>query len=117
EKAQRSTYQIYLWDEAQRKHLVRVIGRHLGAILADKCLRDLAWLFPPPELLAHAEEASYKSPFTLVSTVVQNTVAVPVPHHYTLLQVVDTYRPDAVQAPSVHPLYREPLSDLIPGER
>lgn len=114
----RSTYQIYLWDEAQRKQLVRVVGRHLPAILGDKDLRDLAWLFPPPELLAHAEDASPRSPFTLVSDVVQNTVAVPVPHHYTLLEVAKTYRlrPDS-PAPSVHPLYREPLTDLIPGER
>ncbi|WP_456429961.1 DEAD/DEAH box helicase [Rhodocaloribacter sp.] len=116
-KAKRSTYQIYLWDEAQRKQLVRVVGRHLGAILADPKLRDLAWLFPPRELLTHAEKASYKSPFTLVSNVVQNTVAVPVPHHYTLLNVVQAYRPETVKAPRVHPLYREPLSDLIPGER
>jgi len=114
----RSTYQIYLWDEAQRKQLVRVVGRHLPAILGDKDLRDLAWLFPPPELLAHAEEASHRSPFTLVSDVVQNTVAVPVPHHYTLLEIAKTYRlrPEA-PAPGVHPLYREPLTDLIPGER
>ncbi|MDP9352392.1 MAG: AAA domain-containing protein [Chloroflexota bacterium] len=116
-KLRRSTYQIYLWDEAQRKHLVRVIGRHLDAILADSSLRDLAWLFPPPSLLVHADEASYKSPFTLVSNVVQNTVAVPVPHHYTLLEVVRTYRPETTHEMNVHPLYREPLSDLIPGER
>jgi hypothetical protein len=118
-KLKRSTYQIYLWDEAQRKQFVRVIGRHLPAILADKDVRDLAWLFPPPELLAHPEEASHKSPFTLVSDVVQNTVAVPVPHHYTLLEVAQTYRLGAEKnpPPNVHPLYREPLSDLIPGER
>lgn len=117
EKVRRSSYQIYLWDEAQRKHLVRLVGRHLGAILADKRLRDLAWLFPPPELLAYPEEASYKSPFTLVSNVVQNTLAVPVPHHYTLLEVAKSYRVEGVEAPTVHPLYEEPLSDLIPGER
>lgn len=117
EKNKRSTYQIYLWDGAQHKHLVRVVGRHLSAILTDNRLRDLAWLFPPPELLSHPEEASYKSPFTFVSNVIQNTVAVPVPHHYTLLDVVKTYRPEIVQAPRVHPLYWEPLSDLIPSER
>ncbi len=116
-KAKRSTYQIYLWDQAQRRHLTRLVGRHLGAVLADPELRDLAWLFPPPELLAHPDEASHRSPFTLVSDVVQNTVAVPVPHHYTLLDIVQGYRPDPVAAPSVHPLYREPLSDLIPAER
>lgn len=116
-KLKRSTYQIYLWDEAQRKQLTRVVGRHLQAILADSNLRDLAWLFPPPNLLMYAEEASYKSAFTFVSDVVQNTVAVPVPHHYTLLDVVKTYHPASVAEITVHPLYREPLSDLIPGER
>jgi len=112
-----STYQIYLWDEAQRKHLARVIGRHLGSILADPKLRGLAWLFPPSELLVHPEDASYRSPFTLVSNVVQNVIAVPVPHHYTLLEVVKSYRLDKYSTPTVHPLYQEPFSDLIPGER
>jgi DNA replication ATP-dependent helicase Dna2 len=116
-KLKRSTYQIYLWDEAQRKQLTRVVGRHLQAILSDKRIRDLAWLFPPPELLMHAEEASYKSTFTFVSAIVQNTVAVPIPHHYTLLDVAKTYHPASVNEITVHPLYREPLSDLIPGER
>ena len=117
DKLKRTTYQIYLWDEAQRKQLTRVIGRHLPAILADSQLRDLAWLFPPPELLAHPEEASYKSPFTFVSAVVQNTIAVPVPHHYTLLAGAQAYHSEGAPEVSVHPLYREPLSDLIPGER
>jgi DNA replication ATP-dependent helicase Dna2 len=55
-KTQRSTYQIYIWDEAQRKHLTRLIGRHLPYILADQEIRTLAWLFPPSELLQNAEE-------------------------------------------------------------
>lgn len=117
DKIEQSTYQIYLWDEAQRKHLIRIVGRHLDAILADAKLRDLAWLFPPAELLAHPEDASYNSPFTIVSSIVQNTVAVPVPHHYTLLEVVQTYRLDGSTAPFVQPLFREALSDLIPSER
>lgn len=117
DKLKRSTYQLYLWDEAQRKQLTRVVGRHLTAILADPDLREIAWLFPPPELLTHAEEASYKSAFTFVSNVVQNTVAVPVPHHYTLLDVVQTYHHASVKEVTVHPLYQEPFSDLIPAER
>jgi DNA replication ATP-dependent helicase Dna2 len=117
EKLARSTYQIYLWDEGQRKHLVRVVGRHLSAILADRQLRDLAWLFPPPEILAHPEHASFQSPFTLIANVVQNTVAVPVAHHYTLLELVKTYRLEGWGEIRVHPLYCDPLSDLIPGER
>ena len=116
-KEVRSSYQIYLWDEGQRKQLTRVVGRHLPAILADPDLREIAWLFPPPELLTYAEEATYKSAFTFVANVVQNTIAVPVPHHYALLDVVQTYHPAAVKEVTVHPLYHEPFSDLIPAER
>jgi len=114
---QQSSYQIYLWDEAQNRHLERIISRHLGAILGDDNLHDLAWLFPPPELLDRPEEATRLSPITKVSSVVQNTVAVPVPFHYTLLDVVQEYRPDGFTPPTVHPLYQEPFSDLTPGER
>ena len=116
-KEERSTYQLFLWDEAQRKHLVRLVGRHLPKILADPKLRDLAWLFPPAELLGHPDEASYKSPFTMVSGIVQRTVAVGLPHHYTLLEVARWYKPDHLNAVSVHPLYQEALSDVMPGER
>ncbi|MGD9588739.1 MAG: DEAD/DEAH box helicase [Pyrinomonadaceae bacterium] len=117
QKTEHSTYQIYLWDESQRQHLVRLIGRHLPHILADPDLRDLAWLFPPPELLQAAEDATRKSPITVVSTVINNTVTIPVPHHYPLLEVVKTYLPSGMTGPEVHPLYEEPMSDLLPSER
>ncbi len=116
DKSSVSTYQIYLWDEAQKRHLTRLVSRHLAAILGDPTLRNLAWLFPPPELLARAEESSRQSPITFVSSVVQNTVAAPVPHHFTLLELVRTYNNRGFTA-SVHPLYREPLTDLVPSER
>lgn len=112
-----STYQIYLWDESQRKHLIRLVGRHLPHILTDPELRDLAWLFPPPELLQHAEDATRQSPITLVSTVIDNTVALPVAHHHRLFDVAKHYHPATKTAPTVHPLYEEPMSDLIPAER
>ncbi|MGB7923492.1 MAG: AAA domain-containing protein [Pyrinomonadaceae bacterium] len=112
-----STYQIYLWDEAQRKHLIRLVGRHLPYILNDPELRDLAWLFPSPELLQRPEDATRQSPITLVSTVIDNTVAVPVPHHHRLFDVAQHYHPAEKSAPSPHPLYEEPMSDLIPAER
>lgn len=112
-----STYQIYLWDEAQRKHLVRLIGRHLTHILTDADLKSLAWLFPPPELLQHADDATRRSPITIVSTVINNVIALPVRHHYSLLDVVKTYKPETLVAPIVHPLYHEPMSDLLPAER
>lgn len=116
-KTQRSSYQIYIWDESQHKHLMRLIGRHLPYILADPDIRTLAWLFPPPELLQNAEDATRQSPITLVSTVVGNTVAVPVAHHYRLMDVVKFIKPSGLPAPSIHPLYEEPFSDLIPAER
>lgn len=115
----RSTYQIYLWDEAQRKHLVRLVGRHLPHILADPEIRDLAWLFPPPELLQHPEDATRKSPITLVAGVVENTVALPIPHHFRLLDVVQHFHPAGQTPPSFEYLYlyQEPMSDLLPPER
>lgn len=116
-RTEHSTYQIYLWDEAQRKHLVRLVGRHLPYILSDPKLCDLAWLFPPPELLQRAEDATRQSPITLVLSVIDNTVAVPIAHHHQLLEVAKNFKPAAIKAPSVHPLYQELMSDLIPPER
>jgi DNA replication ATP-dependent helicase Dna2 len=112
-----STYQIYIWDEAQRRHLVRLVSRHLAAILADAALRDLAWLFPPAELLANPDTESRRTPYTLVSDVVQNTLAVPAPHHYTLLGVVSVFNVTGMSTPTVHPLYVDTLSNLAPPER
>jgi DNA replication ATP-dependent helicase Dna2 len=116
-RQKRSTYQIYLWDEAQRRHLQRLVGRHLNAIIRDASIRDMAWLFPSAELLPQADQATSKSPFTLLSRVVQNTVAVPLPHHYTLFGVAQHYHGPDYTPPVIHPLYHDPLSDLIPGER
>lgn len=87
------------------------------AILADQRLRDLAWLFPPPELLSNYEEASVRSPFTLVGRVIQNTIAVNLPHHYTLAGVAQQYHRPEYTPPAIFTLYQDPLSDLIPAER
>jgi hypothetical protein len=114
-KSENSTYQIYLWDEAQRKHLVRLVARHLPHILNDPQLRSLAWLFPPPELLQHPEYASRESPLTLVANVVNNTAAVPLAHYYRLTDVAFFYAGAEVAPPQ--PLYQEPMSDLVPAER
>ena len=116
-KTRHSTYQIYLWDDAQRRHLVRLVSRYLPKILADRELRVLAWLFPPPELLTNPEDATRRSPFTLVYDVVRNTVALPNPHHYTLLDVASTLNDTHVPSPRVHPLYSDTLSNLLPPER
>jgi hypothetical protein len=112
-----STYQIYLWDESQKKHLVRLIGRHLPYILQDNALQELVWLFPPPELLADADEASRKSAITMVKNVVENTVAIDQPHQYDLISLAQHMVPSNLPQPSIHDLYSEPFSDLIPMER
>ncbi|GIW39264.1 MAG: hypothetical protein KatS3mg075_745 [Meiothermus sp.] len=115
---QGSSYQIYLWDEAQLRQLIRMVGRHLPAIVANPNLRDLAWLFPSPELLAHPEDATRRSPITLVADAVESHVAVPQPHHYTLTGVVASYHPRLSKfIPTFDPYYQDPLSNLIPAER
>jgi hypothetical protein len=116
-KTGRSTYQMYLWDEAQYRHLVRLASRYLADIVADSAIRHLAWLFPPPELLPNPESGSRRSPYTLVHDVVQNTVALPTPYHYTLIEVARTFNATTLGAPSLHPLYTELMSNLVPAER
>jgi DNA replication ATP-dependent helicase Dna2 len=44
--ANRPDLQVYIWDKLTYKHLCRVIGRHLNAVLAQRNLAYLAWLFP-----------------------------------------------------------------------
>ena len=112
-----STYQIYLWDDAQYRHLKRLMGRHLAAITSNLDLRGLAWLFPPPDVLPLAEDATRTSPVSLVCGAVENHVAVPVPHHHTLFEVARHYLPADRTPPPIHPLFREPLTNLIPAER
>ncbi|HEY0020810.1 MAG TPA: AAA domain-containing protein [Longimicrobium sp.] len=116
-KTTKSTYQIYLWDEAQYRHFVRLASRYLADIVADPGIRHLAWLFPPPELLPNPDDGSRRSPFTLVHDVVQNTVALPTPYHYTLIEVARTFNSTNLGAPSLHPLYTESMSNLVPAER
>jgi hypothetical protein len=116
----KSTVQFFLWDSAQRKHLTRLMGRHLDAILRDEDLEDLAWLFPPSEdVVRDWRDATRSSPITVMSDVVENHLAVPVPHEYTLMEVVDCY--NAVEerqyVPHVSDYYSDPLSSLIPSER
>lgn len=115
-----TTMQVYLWDSLQYDHLTRVIGRHLQAILADRSLQYLAWLFPPEELLP-SHQVTRSSPITLVRDVVRCLVAAPVPHYYSLLEIARTYHsptvPPAVATFSIHPLFEDALSDQIPSER
>lgn len=116
-----STVQVYLWDTVTYDHLVRVIGRHLPAILAAKNLKKLAWLFPPEQVVANPDISSRKSPITIVRDVVRAVVAAPVPHYYSLLNVARRYHSDRTAPPfdqfDVPDLFEDPLSDQIPSER
>lgn len=119
--AQQATVQVYLWDSVTYDHLVRVIGRHLSAILTNKKLKQLAWLFPPEEVVPNPDITSRKSPITVVRDVVRAVVATPVPHYYSLLQVARQYHSSRTAAPydkfAVPDNFEDPLSDQIPSER
>jgi DNA replication ATP-dependent helicase Dna2 len=114
-------FQVYIWDQLQMKHLARVIGRHLPAVLADNNVRELAWLFPDDRLVADPGAIARRSPITVLRDIVRATVAAPVGHYYSLLGLARTYHPAALPANvakfSVHPLFEDPLSDQIPSER
>lgn len=116
-----TTIQIYLWDDLQFRHLMRIIGRHLDALLANDTLAYLAWLFPPEELLPNPEvSATRATPITIVRDVVRAVVAAPVAHYYSLFEVARSYHranDDPKFFTSVHPLFHDPLSDQIPSER
>ncbi len=120
-RAPTTTAQFYLWDTLQYDHLTRAIGRHLPAILADRSLMELAWLFPPEEILPNPTLVTRRSPVTVVRDVVRAVLAAPVPHYYGLLEVARCYHhptlPPSIAKFSVHPLFEVELSDQIPSER
>jgi len=67
-----STYQSFLWDEAQFRHLQRIIERHFAAIIADPKLRSLAWLFLPQDVLPHPDLASRQSSISLLAPAIEH---------------------------------------------
>ncbi len=116
-----STAQFYVWDDLTYRHLTRVVGRHLQAILNHpNGMRYLAWLFPPEEILGTAKLVS-DPVVSVVSNAVKNLLALPVPHHYSLLGTARAYHRASVQPPwdqfRVPPLFEDPFSDQIPSER
>lgn len=116
-----TTVQFYLWDAVQYEHLTRVLGRHLRAILDNKEVRDLAWLFPPEELLPNAAQSTRRSPLTIVRDVVRAVLAAPVAHSYTLFEIARCYHEESLPAQfhefNVHPLFEATLGDQVPSER
>ena len=117
----RTTIQLYVWDALQFGHLTRIIGRHLDAILANRKINYLAWLFPPEELLANPNLVMRRSPVTIVRDVVRANLAAPIAHYYSLFELARNYHetglPPNIAAFNVHPLFGTPLSDQVPSER
>lgn len=117
----KTTFQLYLWDSLTYKHLCRVIGRHLDAILTQRSLSHLAWLFPPETVLQDHESASRRSPLAIVKEAIRGVLAAPIAHNYNLLAVARSYHPaslpEGVARFHIHPLFEDPLSDQIPPER
>lgn len=118
---QKCRMQVYMWDQITYEHVCRVVGRHLPRLLQDDGIRNLVWLFPSEEVLRNPEDATRSSPITIVDGVVRTAVAVPVPHHYSLLEVARHYHPARITnidaMVSVHPMFEDKLSDQIPSER
>jgi hypothetical protein len=117
----KTTVQFFIWDDLQYEHLTRVIGRHLPAILRNRRIEHLAWLFPPQELLPNPQLVVHRKPVTVVRNVIRALLAAPIPHYYSLLQIARVYHHEALQPPvsefRIHPLFEDPLSDQIPSER
>lgn len=116
-----STVQFYVWDSLTYKHLTRVIGRHLPALMAHPHgMRYLAWLFPPEQVLQNDRLVGSPA-ITVVGDVVRTLVALPVAHHYSLLNTARNYHRPTLQPPFsdfwVPNLFEDPLSDQIPSER
>jgi hypothetical protein len=115
-----TSLQVYVWDSLEHKHLMRIVGRHLAAILTNQTTSHLAWLFPPKEVLRNPVLETRKSPITVVKPVVQSLLAAPVEYYYTLFKVARAYHDSSVQDAAslhVHPHFDDPLSDQIPSER
>lgn len=116
-----TSVQFYLWDRLQYDHFTRIIGRHLQAVLQDRTIHDLAWLFPSEELLPNYAMITRRSPLTLVREVVRSLLAAPIPYYYSLLEVARIYHqphlPPNIAQFNVHPLFEDMLSDQIPSER
>ena len=123
------TVQFFLWDRLTYHHLCRVFGRHLDLVqdpvlIGQADLNPIAWVFPAESLLEEPDFVSRSSPITIVSNVVNSLMAVPIAHHYGLIDLANALEPESRHLPNgeqwwfhVNKFYRDPLSDQIPSER
>jgi DNA replication ATP-dependent helicase Dna2 len=114
----RADVQVYVWDSVTLDHLARVVGRHLGRIMATARLARLAWLFPPEEVLEAPRLASSPA-VSVVRDAVKGLLSLDVAHTYTLLETARRYHDPGHPNPSfwVPQFWQDPFSDQIPPER
>ena len=110
--------QAYVWDTVTLEHLTRVVGRHLGRIMATNRLARLAWLFPPEEVLEAPHLASSPA-VSVVRDAVRGLLSLDVAHTYTLLETARRYHDADHPNPAFRvPLFwSDPFTDQIPPER
>ena len=123
------TVQFFLWDQLTYHHLCRIFGRHLDIVqdpvlVGQADLNPIAWVFPADSLLEEPDFVSRSSPITIVSDAVNSLMAVPIPHHYGLIDLANELEPESRNLPNgerwwfhVNKFYRDPLSDQVPSER
>ncbi|RAI57227.1 hypothetical protein DOO78_19555 [Roseicella frigidaeris] len=119
----RPTAQVYFWDRIGYEHLRRVIGRHLSFLVGAPQLRELAWLFPPEQVIPNPDLLSLRSPVSIVSDAFRALTAADSPHFYSLLGCARLFHPARLAALpgyvrfNVSPVYEDPLTDYVPVER
>jgi hypothetical protein len=121
------TIQFYFWDRLTFDHLSRVMGRHLLRVQTEEMrtrtdISFTSWLFPAEQTLEDPGYIGRESPVTVVSDVINSLIAAPIPHHYSLIEVANSYRVPRRDGAKpyeyrVSPFYMDPLSDQIPPER
>ena len=114
-----ATVQIYVWDRLTYEHLVRVVGRHLGWLLASEHVTKLAWLFPPNDQIMESPRSASAPFISVVGDAIRGLVSTDQPHSYTLLGTARRYHtadfnPDWINTP---PYWTTQFSDQIPSER
>lgn len=110
--------QFYFWNKKQYNHLIKTVGRHLDSILNNKKIKNLAWLFPPEEILPNADIIK-KSYITIIYDIINSKTALPIQFHYSLIKTAQSWHYDKHESDDfkVKPLYCYDLSGLIPSER
>jgi hypothetical protein len=125
----KATIQFFVWDRLTFDHLCRLMSRHLLRVQGPVRIPGIdtslmSWLFPGDTLLEDPDYTGRRSPMTIVADAINVLLAAPIPHHYSLFEVANSYFPDwQVRADGtrwefrVNRFYRDPLSDQIPSER